>query len=168
MSSSAKKSTLVRSVISIQIVHYCCSNCGEEVEEMKVCRSCKAPMNVITVLQKYGEEAEKYLEELKGKQSGIKTDANLEDIDSVGVDNSLVPDEDLEEGTSRKHGNDVDFEKEFEDMAKDLVFDVDEEDDDGAMKTKKPVTNQDISSDLDKIDEGLGLSDDDMKNLDEL
>ncbi len=55
----------MKPLISVHVVHYSCSNCGEEIEEVKMCKECSAPMRVIQVAELYGEEAEEYLETLK-------------------------------------------------------------------------------------------------------
>lgn len=56
---------MVKPVNSVHIVIYACSNCGEEVEELKLCNECTSPMKVVQVIEKYGEEADEYLEQLK-------------------------------------------------------------------------------------------------------
>lgn len=56
---------IVKPVNSVHIVIYACSNCGEEVEELKLCNECNSPMKVVQVIEKYGEEADEYLEQLK-------------------------------------------------------------------------------------------------------
>ena len=55
----------MKPLVSIHVVHYSCSNCGEEKEEVKMCNDCNAPMRVIQVAELYGEEANEYLDNLK-------------------------------------------------------------------------------------------------------
>ncbi|KKR05766.1 MAG: hypothetical protein UT34_C0002G0273 [candidate division WS6 bacterium GW2011_GWF2_39_15] len=68
MTASNTKTTdkkVVAPVKSIHVVVYACTNCGEEVEELKLCKECNSPMKVIQVFEKFGEDADKYLSQLK-------------------------------------------------------------------------------------------------------
>lgn len=56
---------VVQPVKSIHIVVLGCPNCGEEIEELKLCKECNSPMKVLQVIEKFGTDAEEYLAQLK-------------------------------------------------------------------------------------------------------
>ena len=60
---------VIKPVNSVHIVIYSCPNCGEELEELKLCNECDSPMKVVQVIEKYGSEADEYLEKLKKEGS---------------------------------------------------------------------------------------------------
>ncbi|HVX92679.1 MAG TPA: hypothetical protein VHA74_01030 [Candidatus Dojkabacteria bacterium] len=86
---NAKKTEekITKPVRSVHIVIYACPNCGEELEELKLCRECKSPMKVIQVVEKFGNEAEQYLADLK--KSGVWTDETVsprkDDLNDGGI-----------------------------------------------------------------------------------
>ena len=72
------KDQLVTPRKSVHVVYVSCPHCGEEIEDIKLCPDCGEPMRVINVVEKFGEEAEKLLEELK-KKSTSKTEDEEEE-----------------------------------------------------------------------------------------
>ena len=96
----AKKNTknVMKPLVSVHVVHYACSNCGEEKEEVKMCNDCNAPMRVIQVVELYGDEANEYLDNLKEssvKKVEKKTVAELQFDDSVSGADALDEEEEL-------------------------------------------------------------------------
>ena len=82
-----KKDELIPQRKSVHVVFFSCAECGEEVDEIKICPECGKPMKVIDVVEKFGEEADRFLERLeKRKKKG-------EDGESVSM---TEEDEDLE------------------------------------------------------------------------
>jgi hypothetical protein len=59
------KDQLVPTQTSVHVIYYSCPDCGEEVEEIKLCPCCNKPMRVINVVEKYGKEAEELLEKAR-------------------------------------------------------------------------------------------------------
>jgi predicted RNA-binding Zn-ribbon protein involved in translation (DUF1610 family) len=72
------KDQLITPRKSVHVVYFSCPHCGEEIEDIKLCRECGEPMRVINVVEKFGEEAEKRLEELKKKYSRDSEDEEEE------------------------------------------------------------------------------------------
>jgi hypothetical protein len=133
---------------------YACSNCGEEVEELKLCNECNSPMKVIQVLEKYGEEADQYLEKLKKEgdwdatavtpkkkaeadDGGISSDEvdhldipitglhEESDDEPVGL-GEIFPDDDDDSSTSKPASKDLDFMEALEKLdEEDEVEDMD-------------------------------------------
>jgi hypothetical protein len=108
----------MKPLVSVHVVHYSCSNCGEEIEEVKMCGECSAPMRVIQVAELYGEEASEYLDSLKENEKNKpkepkvretqfdesivgaeleEEDANIEDTDDVEL-GEIFPEEEEESG----------------------------------------------------------------------
>lgn len=140
----------MKPLVSLHVVNYSCPNCGEEVEEVKMCAGCKAPMRVIKTMELYGDEANQYLETLKegDKKKAIKNDnggvqfddsvigADADEIESVDEkidsteeDNGLELGEiypDSDDGASERKYNIGELDSDFEEA---LGF-LDQEDDD--------------------------------------
>lgn len=90
----------MKPLVSVHIVHYSCSNCGEEKEEVKMCSECNAPTRVIQVAELYGEEANDYLDSLKEqskekpqepKVSGVEFD---DSVSGAEVEDDKIEDTD--------------------------------------------------------------------------
>jgi hypothetical protein len=143
---------VIKPVNSIHIVVYACSNCGEELEELKLCNECNSPMKVIQVLEKYGDEADQYLEKLK-KEGNWDADAvqpkkkaetddggiSADEIDNLDIPITGVHEEeeeesvalgdifpDDEESSSKPANKDIDFMEALEKLdEEDEVEDMD-------------------------------------------
>lgn len=164
-----KKDQLVKPMVSIQIIHFYCGNCNEELDEVKFCPSCKAPMRVINVVEKFGEEAEKYLEALKGGNGAkFTTDAGLEKISTMGVGESIVGEDDepeVLENLGAAKGED----DEWADLAgmagEGGIFGEGDESEDQKSAKPKAMDLEDLVKELDKDDEGEKFSDDEMEEF---
>lgn len=55
---------------SVHVVFFSCPDCGEETEHIHICEDCGKPMRVINVVEKFGEEAEEFLEKLEKNSNG--------------------------------------------------------------------------------------------------
>lgn len=132
----------MKPLVSVHVVHYSCTNCGEEKEEMKTCSECSAPMRVIQVAELYGDEANEYLESLKEesknepedkKVSGVQFDdsvsgAEVEEADlpeEVGLDD-IYPEEKEKEGKAARKTYIDDLGSDFE-----QALDILDQDDEG-------------------------------------
>ncbi|HQG57592.1 MAG TPA: zinc ribbon domain-containing protein [Candidatus Dojkabacteria bacterium] len=174
MATKSNNDDLIRPVVSIQVIHYVCPNCQEEVEEARICKSCKAPMRVMQVKELYGEEAQKFLEDLRKKNdSEIKVQGGL-DVDKIvengvlGEDESLEKIEDmgLEQSSSKPEGFDDEVVAMFSEGG---IFD-DGDSDDGDDDKKAPSAYnandpkiKELIEDLDQT-ESL-LPDDDLEDF---
>jgi predicted RNA-binding Zn-ribbon protein involved in translation (DUF1610 family) len=155
-----QKDQVVKSMITVQIVHFHCSNCGDEIEEVKLCKSCKAPMRVIQVTEKYGEEAEKYLEDLKRLPNVVyKTDAAVEDNSSnSSVENAFANEEELKRideidsgyGPVKQKTED-DMLAEFVNINEDGIFSSDDE----GVPSPKRKDLEDLLLELDNDEAGI-------------
>ena len=90
MASSTKK---IKPVVKVQLIIYACPNCGNEIEEVKLCPMCSHPMRVVEVKELYGDEAEKLLEEIKENKSVTSTITD----EGMEVDKSSLKDEDTDD-----------------------------------------------------------------------
>ncbi len=97
-SKKGNEKKVVKPLNSVHVIHYSCSNCGEEEEYAKLCSPCKAPMRVIQVVELYGEEADEYLAKLNQKK---ELSESKENSSSVQYDDSVLgiseEEEDFEE-----------------------------------------------------------------------
>jgi len=80
------KEQLVTTHKSVHVVFFSCAHCGDEVEDIKMCPSCSEPMKVINVVEKFGEEAEKFLEQVKKNMPVKSGDDDEEEEEYVSID----------------------------------------------------------------------------------
>jgi hypothetical protein len=148
----------MKPLVSLHIIHYSCPNCGEEVEEVKMCKGCNAPMRVIKTVELYGDEANEYLDNLQEtnkKETVEKKTRSVEFDDSViGSESDELAINEDEESSSLELGE---------------IFPEQEDDDENSER--KYVVG-DLGADF---EEALGFLDqeddeisDDMKDLPEL
>lgn len=93
MTASNTKTTdkkVVQPMKSIHIVVFGCPNCGEELEELKLCKECNSPMKVVQVIEKFGQDAEEYLAHLKREgiwtSDSVMPKKNVDDVSGIGAD----------------------------------------------------------------------------------
>lgn len=142
-----------KQINSIHIVVFSCPNCGDEIEELKLCKECKNPMKVIQVIEKFGSEADEYLAKLKR--------------DGVWDENAVRPKNDDPSDTglsiSEDELDDIDIKVAGEDIADDVdempLGDIFPDDDDTPAKTASNDKDLDWVEALDKLDEEEDTSD---------
>jgi len=161
-----------KQVFSIQVIHYICTNCGEEIEEVKLCGSCKAPMRVLEVKEYYGEEAHKKFDEIVGKpKSVIKTSSGEEDIDQVDVLNGLAGEDELDkldgiDGPSKGASSEEEW-KELGQLASDNIFGGEESDEEGEVEivdNAVPKNNTELAAMLDEEEKDTSIGDTDLED----
>jgi len=142
-STKTKKDEVITPRKSVHVVYYSCPNCQEEIEEIKLC-SCGEPMKVINVVEKFGEEAEKYIS--NGKKNGNGAEEEEEEyVDTEKEEPNIIL---MDEGA---HLNDegIDPTKD-DDMGLDVIF-PDDDHDDSAPKAEVPVDDE-LSKALEQLD----------------
>ena len=93
-----KDEKVVTNLTSIHVVYFSCPDCGDEVGDVKLCNSCGKPMRVINVVEKFGEEAERFLakvEKAVKEEIANDKDAPLDDEPNIilmGDDDALEND----------------------------------------------------------------------------
>jgi hypothetical protein len=148
----------MKPLVSLHVVHYSCTNCGEETEEVKMCDACNAPMRVIQVVELYGDEANEYLEDLKEqasknvkkeKVSEVQFDSSVTgaDVDSLGEEDVLDDADDIELGE---------------------IFPEDDEEEEGSKKKYVNDLGDDFEAALDILDQEDEDMPDDIEDLPEL
>lgn len=85
-SKKIKKDELIAPRKSVHVVFFSCAHCGEEIDDIKLCPDCGEPMKVIDVVEKFGEDADRFLKRvskrLEEKRSGSEEEEE-EDFESV-------------------------------------------------------------------------------------
>lgn len=171
MPTAKKKDDMVRSVITVQVIHYCCSNCGEEIEEMKSCPSCKAPMRVLQVKELYGDEATKFLESLKSNQDDGDDSAKLEDLGTIEgsmADESVLTKLDVVDAPGNPKSKSVVSEVDELSAFGEIFSDDDEEETAPSPKAKKASEDFSFLDELDKDEGGMDDVASDFEALKEL
>ncbi len=130
-----------KQVLTLQIVKYCCTKCGDEIEKVQICHSCGFPMRVVEVVEKYGDEAEEYLQELI-KKTKKKREVVLQNVD-----------EDFVEDNGRKVSEMENIDEEL-DISEDELALLDSSvfDDNGEVKENKEVLDKGLADILDDFD----------------
>lgn len=152
-------------VKSIHVVRLVCTNCSEEEEKVYTCPHCKAPMKVVEINEKFGDEAEKYLSGLGGSSGVVVTNDVSDDDDKiVDVVDAIVDEDDELEGDKNEASEDDDSVLELTEIFPD----------DGAESKEEYVGDfksdslDDIVDELDKVEEEKDLEDMDLGNFDDL
>lgn len=142
-----------KKINSIHIVVFACSNCGEEFEELRLCKECKSPMKVIQVVEKFGNEAEEYLSRLK--RDGVWEDTSVRPKDHEEVhDGGVSSKTDELDDIDIKIAGEVDVAE-----AEDLVLEDIYPDDEPTVPVKSAKEDLDWAEALDKLDEEEDTSD---------
>lgn len=142
-----------KKINSIHIVVFACSNCGEEFEELRLCKECKSPMKVIQVVEKFGSEAEEYLAKLKKDGVWDDTSVRPKDHDDVHDGGVSSKSDELDDIDIRIAGEDDIVESD------DLVLEDIYPDDDSSGAVKPGKADLDWADALDKLDEEEDTSD---------
>jgi hypothetical protein len=172
-----QKDQVIKHMVTVQVVHYHCSNCGEEKEEVKLCESCKAPMKVIQVIEKFGDEAEKFLENLKKQPNVVfRTGSAVDDLSENSViGNSIANEEELKQldeldsgYTPIKAKSEDDMLEEFTSLDGDGIFSSD--DDDAPVEKRKDLEDLLLELDKDEVgnDASTDFGDDDLESFKDL
>ena len=149
--SKVEKTT--KRINSIHIVVFACPNCGEEFEELRLCKECKNPMKVVQVIEKFGSEADEYLEQLK--REGVWDDTSVRPKHDEIHDGGVSKDADELDDLDIKIAGQEDSSQEVDDLA---LGDIFPDDDSRDEKPVKPV-DDDWTEVLDKLDEEEDTSD---------
>lgn len=163
MKSKDSKKQVVKPLVSVHVVHYACSNCDEESEEVKMCKECNAPSRVIKVSELYGQEATDYLDNLKEEKENLKK-KKAPSVSGVQFDDSVsgAETDDYEEETFSKEEK-----AEEEDVALSEIF-PEEEEEYGEKKKFVDDLGDDFEAALDVLDQEDEGLDSDVEDLPEL
>jgi predicted RNA-binding Zn-ribbon protein involved in translation (DUF1610 family) len=150
---SKEEEKTTKKINSIHLVVFACPNCGDEFEELRLCKECKSPMKVIQVIEKFGTEADEYLAKLKR--------------DGVWEDNSVRPrHDDLKDGgvsSMEDELDDIDIKIAGEDDPAETtalaIGEIFPDDDADKAPVDKNVEDLDWAEALDKLDEEEDTSD---------
>jgi len=136
-----KKEKLVTTRKSVHVVFFSCPDCGEETHHVEICAGCGTPMRVIDVVEKFGEEAEKFLKKVEDSINAETEDDKLgEDEPNIILmgDNDNVVDD---------AGIDPEQQDSYDDGL-DVIFPSDDEED----TTPKGSADADLASALEMLD----------------
>jgi hypothetical protein len=142
-STKAKKDEVITPRKSVHVVYYSCPNCQEEIEEVKIC-ACGEPMKVINVVEKFGDEAQKYIG--NGKKNGNGEEEEKEDF--VGTEKE-EPNIILMDENANLNDEGIDPNKD-DDMGLDVIF-PDDDHDDATPKAELPADDE-LSKALEQLD----------------
>lgn len=161
----SKENKTTKKINSIHLVVFACQNCGEEFEELRLCKECKSPMKVVQVIEKFGSEADEYLEKLK--RDGVWDETSVRPKHDEVVDGGVsTNDDELDDIDIKIAGQDdtVETVDKVDEIPLDDIFPDDEAE-------HKPAIEKDADLDwveaLDKLDEEEDTSDlnDDLPEL---
>lgn len=145
-----------KKINSIHIVLFACPNCGEEIEELKLCKECKSPMKVIQVIEKFGNEADEYLEKLK--KDGVWDDTAVRPKHDDLHDGGIATNVDELDDIDIKVAGEI-LEDEVDDMALGDIYPDNDSDSEPDHKQANVDVDLDWAETLDKLDEEEDTSD---------
>jgi hypothetical protein len=79
-----KKEKMVTTRKSVHVVFLSCPQCGFEKDHIELCDNCGEAMRVIDVVEKFGDDAERFLKRTLKRKAGKKVE---EDDDYISIDN---------------------------------------------------------------------------------
>lgn len=128
-----KKEDLVTSYKSVHVIYLSCAHCEHEMDYIHFCPECGQPMRVIDVVEKFGDDAERFLQRAKNR---VVTEVGSEDveIDKEEPNIILMGEENFDDddgidpnGQEHKSGLDVIFPSDDEDLDEITSSDVDDD-----------------------------------------
>lgn len=138
-----QKEKLVTPRKSVHVVFFSCPDCGEEESYVQKCSGCNTPMRVIDVVEKFGEEAEKFLEKV---EQVVKKEIKEK---SLGEDEPNII---LMGGTEKAvEDGGVDAGATTDDDGLDIIFPGAEDNDEDAVGTKLSADDE-LTSALEMLD----------------
>lgn len=151
---SKEESKTTKKITSIHIVVFACPNCGEEFEELRLCKECKSPMKVIQVIEKFGSEADEYLAKLK--KDGVWDDTSVRPKDHEdSVDGGISTKTDELDDIDIKIAGEEEITHEEDDLALEDIY----PDDEPVASAKANDEDLDWTKTLEKLDEEEDTSD---------
>ena len=147
--SKKKKDELIPKRRSIHVVFFSCPHCGDETDYVNICPECGEPMKVIDVVEKFGDDAERFLERARKRlnentRKNPDSEDDFESIDNEEPNIILMGDENLEEDAG------IDPAVEIDDGSLDVIFPEDEEEDVVPKATVSP--DDDLAKALEQLD----------------
>ncbi len=147
-SKKAKKEELIPTRRSVHVVYLSCPHCSHEIDDITLCPVCNEAMKVIDVVEKFGDDAERFLKRLekrKGKNGEVPvtTDDELE-IDEEEPNIILMgADDSLDDGG-------IDPTADTDDGSLDVIFPDDTDDD--TSHTGDVSLDEDLAKALEQLD----------------
>ncbi len=156
---------------SVHVVFLSCAHCGHEIDSITFCDQCGEPMKVIDVVEKFGEDAERFLQRARKKidekksVNSVGEDEEYESIDSEEPNIILMGDENLTEDDGG-----IDPVEAVDDGSLDVIFP-----DDGDSESREiSPADDDLTKALEQLDsededtisaEDFGFDDGDIPEL---
>ncbi|HRY22351.1 MAG TPA: hypothetical protein P5311_01115 [Candidatus Dojkabacteria bacterium] len=140
-----KKEELITPRKSVHVIFLSCPHCGTEKDHIEMCEECGEPMRVIDVVEKFGEDAERFLKRMEKR----KTEKNIDiDDDDIGIDDEepniiLMGNEDALNGDNGIDPTD-------DDGGLEVIFP--DADDDGERKETVVEADDDLTKALEQLD----------------
>lgn len=143
--SKNKKDQLVTTRKSVHVIFLSCAHCGEEIDHIHYCPECGEPMRVIDVVEKFGDDAERFLKRMEKRiENGGKVSEEEIDIEEEQPNIILM-------GAENEVDDDgIDPYDDKEDGALDIIFPGEDE----TLEKKVSVSvDDDLTKALEQLDE---------------
>ena len=144
-STKNKKEKLVTTRKSVHVIFLSCGHCGEEVDHIETCPDCGEPMRVIDVVEKFGDDAERFLKRTEKRKENGGQVPEVEDIDDEEPNIILMgSDDDLDD-------DGIDPSNDDEEDTLDIIFPSEDDEDSG--KRVAVSADEDLTKALEQLDE---------------
>ena len=155
----AKNEELIPTRRSVHVIYLSCPHCSFETDDIKLCPQCNEPMKVIDVVEKFGEEAEKLLEELKKKSPNKSEDEEEEEYVTTDEEEPNI----ILMGGNDAHVDDggIDPTAADDDEGLDVIFPDDSDSGDSHPKVEA-LGDDELSKALEQLDEEDDTSSEDF------
>lgn len=141
-----KKKELVPTRKSVHVVFLSCPHCGTEKDHIEKCPDCGEPMRVIDVVEKFGEDAERFLKRMEKRAEGHAEEEEEEDYVSIDKEEPniiLMGEDDIDEDGG------IDPTKDEDDDSIGVIFPSDDEEN---TESKDVVADDDLTKALEQLD----------------
>ncbi|MHC1716395.1 MAG: hypothetical protein AB9915_00665 [Candidatus Dojkabacteria bacterium] len=142
-----KKEELIAPRKSVHVVFFSCSHCGDEVDDIKLCPECGEPMKVIDVVEKFGEDADRFLKRVEKRLEKGKATTEEEEEDYEGIEKE-EPNIILMGGDEIEEDGGIDPTT-VDDASLDVIY---PDDDESPSKTVEVEVDDDLTKALEQLD----------------
>lgn len=130
---------------SVHVVFLSCPHCATERDHIEMCGECGEPMRVIDIVEKFGEDAERFLKRAEKRNAGKKV---KDDDDYVSIDNE-EPNIILMGDDGSLNGDEGIDPNEDDGVSIDVIF---PDEDDGERKQVEIEADDDLTKALEQLD----------------
>lgn len=150
-SKKTKKEELIPIRKSVHVVYLSCPHCSHEMDDVKLCPECGEAMRVIDVVEKFGDDAERFLKRLEKRKEEGKNGDSISTTTEEGEDFVEIGEEEpniILMGADNSLDEGIDPTVVDDDGSLDVIF----PDDDDSSHVEAITPDDDLAKALEQLD----------------